>query len=106
MGRCCGFRGWSGAAWRWLARSRKKYCIYAQIPLQGAESFHCLGFNARATFVLGMNQVSRNIALWLVVVLMGLLLVNFFSRTQQRPPEIIFSDFLNDVDRGHVSEVI
>jgi cell division protease FtsH len=52
-----------------------------------------------------MNQVSRNIALWLVVVLMALLLVNFFSRTQQRPPEIIFSDFLNDVDRGHVGEV-
>jgi cell division protease FtsH len=52
-----------------------------------------------------MNQVSRNIALWLVVVLMALLLVNFFSRTQQRPPEIIFSDFLNDVDRGHVAEV-
>jgi cell division protease FtsH len=52
-----------------------------------------------------MNQVSRNIALWLVVVLMALLLVNFFSRTQQHSPEIIFSDFLNDVDKGHVSQV-
>src|SRR6185437_8613975 len=52
-----------------------------------------------------MNQVSRNIALWLVVVLMALLLLNFFSRTQQHAPEIIFSDFLNDVDNRKVAEV-
>src|SRR5580700_8977783 len=52
-----------------------------------------------------MNQVSRNIALWLVVALMFLLLFNFFSRTQQRSPEIIFSDFLNDVEKGDVAEV-
>jgi cell division protease FtsH len=52
-----------------------------------------------------MNQVSRNIALWLVVALMFLLLFNFFSRTQQRSPEIIFSDFLNDVEKGDVSQV-
>ena len=31
-----------------------------------------------------MNQISRNIALWLVVVLMFLLLFNFFSRQQTR----------------------
>ena len=52
-----------------------------------------------------MNQVSRNIALWAVVVLMALLLVSFFTRTQQHAPEIIFSDFLNDVDQGHVADV-
>src|ERR1700674_3946574 len=52
-----------------------------------------------------MNQVSRNIALWLVVALMFLLLFNFFSRTQQRSPEIIFSDFLNQVEKGQVSQV-
>ncbi len=52
-----------------------------------------------------MNQVSRNIALWLVLVLMVLLLVNFFSRQQQRSPEIIFSDFLNQVEKGQVAEV-
>jgi cell division protease FtsH len=50
-----------------------------------------------------MNQVSRNIALWLVVALMFLLLFNFFSRTQQRSPEIIFSDFLNDVEKGDIT---
>src|ERR1700738_2096008 len=52
-----------------------------------------------------MNQVSRNIALWLVVALIFLLLFNFFSRTQQRSPEIIFSDFLNQVEKGEVSQV-
>ena len=52
-----------------------------------------------------MNQISRNIALWLVVALMFLLLFNFFSRTQQRSPEIIFSDFLNQVEKGQVSQV-
>lgn len=52
-----------------------------------------------------MNQISRNIALWLVVVLMALLLFRFFSSTQQHAPEVIFSDFLNDVDKGHISEV-
>jgi len=52
-----------------------------------------------------MNQVSRNIALWAVVILMFLLLFNFFSRTQQRPPEIIFSDFMNEVEKGEVSQV-
>src|SRR6202163_378617 len=52
-----------------------------------------------------MNQVSRNIALWLVVALMFLLLFNFFSHTQQRSSEIIFSDFLNQVEKGEVSQV-
>src|ERR1700686_5395018 len=52
-----------------------------------------------------MIQVSRNIALWLVVALIFLLLFNFFSRTQQRSPEIIFSDFLNQVEKGEVSQV-
>src|SRR6267378_4061059 len=52
-----------------------------------------------------MNQVSRNIALWLVVALMFLLLFNFFSRTQQRSPEIIFSDLLNNVQKGEVASV-
>src|SRR5216684_109058 len=52
-----------------------------------------------------MNQVSRNIALWLVVALMALLMFKFISSTQQRQPEIIFSDFLNEVDNRHVAEV-
>ncbi|HEY2664066.1 MAG TPA: ATP-dependent zinc metalloprotease FtsH [Candidatus Binataceae bacterium] len=52
-----------------------------------------------------MNQFSRSIALWLVLGLMFLLLFNIFSRQQTREPEIIFSDFLNQVDKGQISEV-
>ncbi len=52
-----------------------------------------------------MNQFSRSIALWLVLGLMFLLLFNIFSRQQTREPEEIFSDFLNQVDKGEVAEV-
>jgi cell division protease FtsH len=53
----------------------------------------------------GMNQFSRSIALWLVLGLMFLLLFNIFSRQQPREPEIIFSDFLNQVEKGQVRTV-
>ncbi|MFZ1888287.1 MAG: ATP-dependent zinc metalloprotease FtsH [Candidatus Binataceae bacterium] len=52
-----------------------------------------------------MNQFSRSIALWLVLGLMFLLLFNIFSRQQPREPEIIFSDFLNQVEKGQISSV-
>ncbi len=52
-----------------------------------------------------MNQFSRSIALWLVLGLMFLLLFNIFSRQQTREPEVIFSDFLNQVEKGQVAEV-
>src|ERR1700684_2631292 len=51
-----------------------------------------------------MNQFSRSIALWLVLGLMFLLLFNIFSRQQPKEPEIIFSDFLNQVDKGQVAQ--
>jgi cell division protease FtsH len=54
---------------------------------------------------MGMNQFSRSIALWLVLGLMFLLLFNIFSRQQPREPEIIFSDFLNQVEKGQVASV-
>jgi cell division protease FtsH len=52
-----------------------------------------------------MNQFSRSIALWLVLGLMFLLLFNIFSKQQAKPPEVMFSDFLNQVEKGQVSEV-
>jgi cell division protease FtsH len=52
-----------------------------------------------------MTQVWRNIALWLVVLLMALLMFKFISNTQQRSPDVIFSDFLNEVDHGEVAKV-
>jgi cell division protease FtsH len=52
-----------------------------------------------------MNQFSRSIALWLVLGLMFLLLFNIFSRQQPREHEIIFSDFLNQVEKSEIAEV-
>ncbi len=52
-----------------------------------------------------MNKVSHNLALWLVLGLMFLLLFNLFNRQQTREPEIIFSDFFSAVERGEVLEV-
>ncbi len=52
-----------------------------------------------------MNQFSRNVALWLVLGLMFLLLFNLFNKQQAKEPEVIFSDFVAAVDRGEVTEV-
>jgi len=52
-----------------------------------------------------LNQVSKNLALWLVLVLVFLFLFNIFSKQHGRDPEVIFSDFMAAVDRGEVQEV-
>ena len=52
-----------------------------------------------------MNQATKNLALWLVLGLMFLLLFNVFTRQQGREPEIIFSDFWSAVQRGDIQEV-
>ncbi len=52
-----------------------------------------------------MNQATKNLALWLVLGLMFLLLFNVFTRQQGRDPEIIYSDFWSAVERGDVQEV-
>ena len=52
-----------------------------------------------------MNQLSRNLALWLLLILMVLLLVNVFTKQPARDQEMIFSDFLAAVDKGEVTEV-
>ncbi|HUI28209.1 MAG TPA: ATP-dependent zinc metalloprotease FtsH, partial [Candidatus Kryptonia bacterium] len=52
-----------------------------------------------------MNQISRNVALWLVLGLMFLLLFNLFNKQQAREPDIIFSDFVAALDKGDLTEV-
>ncbi len=52
-----------------------------------------------------MNQLSKNLALWLVLGLIFLLLFNIFSKQHGREPEIVFSEFIAAVERGGVSEV-
>ncbi|MFI5397211.1 MAG: ATP-dependent zinc metalloprotease FtsH [Candidatus Binatia bacterium] len=52
-----------------------------------------------------MSQFSRNVALWLVLGLMFLLLFNLFNKQQVKEPEIIFSDFMAAAEKGDVTEV-
>jgi cell division protease FtsH len=49
--------------------------------------------------------MSKNLALWLVLVLILLFLFNIFSKQHGREPEIIFSEFIAAVDRGEIQEV-
>jgi cell division protease FtsH len=52
-----------------------------------------------------MNQFSRNLALWLVLALMVLLVVNMFQGQQTRDEEIGYSQFVGELKEGRVDEV-
>ncbi len=52
-----------------------------------------------------MNQVSRNILLWSVIILIMIALFQVFNRQEARTPNISYSDFLDLVEEGAVAEV-
>ncbi len=52
-----------------------------------------------------MNQFSRNVALWLVLALMVLLVVNMFQGPQTRDEEMAYSEFVTELKAGKVEEV-
>lgn len=49
--------------------------------------------------------MSKNLALWLVLGLIFLLLFNVFNKQHGREPEVVFSEFMSAVDKGDVQEV-
>ncbi len=53
-----------------------------------------------------MNQFSRNLALWLVLGLMFLLLFQIFNKQPGQEPERNYSEFSEALDKGEVSEVL
>ena len=53
-----------------------------------------------------MNQFSRNLALWLVLGLMFLLLFQIFNKQQAQEPERDYSEFSEALDKGEISEVV
>ncbi len=53
-----------------------------------------------------MNQLSRSVALWLVLALMFLLLVNLLNKQQSKPPEVPYSEFVSSVEAGEIAEVL
>ena len=52
-----------------------------------------------------MNPFYKNLALWMVIGLIVILLFNLFQANQSPRGEIIFSDFLKRVETGEVREV-
>ena len=52
-----------------------------------------------------MNPLQKNIALWLVVSLMFVFVYHLFNQPKSAQESIIFSDFINYVDKGQVTEV-
>ncbi|HTU03523.1 MAG TPA: ATP-dependent metallopeptidase FtsH/Yme1/Tma family protein, partial [Candidatus Sulfotelmatobacter sp.] len=52
-----------------------------------------------------MNPFVKNLALWLVIGLIMVLVFNIFNQTQPMQKELIFSDFMNKVERGEVADV-
>jgi len=51
------------------------------------------------------QQFYKNMALWVVILVMVLLLVTMLRQNQTAPPEIAFSDFIVQVEGGQVGEV-
>jgi len=52
------------------------------------------------------NQFSRNAALWLVIALVLLLMMNVLSAPRGREPDLAFSEFLAAVEQGAIREVV
>ena len=52
-----------------------------------------------------MSPVHKNIALWLIISLVIILLFHMFNQPQKIGQEIIFSDLVGYIDRGQVEEV-
>ena len=52
-----------------------------------------------------MNPLLKNVALWLMIGLIMILVFNIFNQGQPPEKELIFSEFMNKVEAGEVSEV-
>ncbi|MFA4916135.1 MAG: ATP-dependent zinc metalloprotease FtsH [Syntrophales bacterium] len=50
--------------------------------------------------------MQKNIALWLVISLVFIFLVNIFNRPEIPQRDLVFSDFINEVEKGRIPEVI
>jgi cell division protease FtsH len=53
-----------------------------------------------------LNPFYKNLALWLVITLMMIMLYNLFNHQQMSDTSIGYTEFLNMVDEGRVSEVV
>ena len=52
-----------------------------------------------------MNQFYKNLALWLVIGMILIALFNIFNQPLNSRPDVVFSEFMNQVESSKVSEV-
>ncbi|MEK7375385.1 MAG: ATP-dependent metallopeptidase FtsH/Yme1/Tma family protein, partial [Thermodesulfobacteriota bacterium] len=52
-----------------------------------------------------MNPLQKNIALWLVISLVFVMIYHLFNQPKIAQMDIIYSDFLSYVDKTQVTEV-
>ena len=53
-----------------------------------------------------MNQFYKNLALWLVIGIVLITLFNMFNQPLTPQSEVVFSDFMDQVEQGQVNEVV
>jgi len=53
-----------------------------------------------------LNQFYKNLALWLVIGIILIALVNIINQPTTSQSEVVFSDFMDQVESGKVSEVV
>ncbi|MDH5405269.1 MAG: ATP-dependent zinc metalloprotease FtsH [Candidatus Aminicenantes bacterium] len=52
-----------------------------------------------------MNPTLRSLTVWMVIIAIAFLLWHLIQTTQKQQEEIVFSDFLRDVEQGNIAEV-
>lgn len=52
-----------------------------------------------------MNQLYKNIAMWLIIIATVVLMFNLVSYKQPSSDKVVFSDFIQEVESGNVAEV-
>jgi cell division protease FtsH len=53
-----------------------------------------------------LNQFSRNLTLWAAIVLGMVMLFNMFQQPQGNQPKVAYTEFIEGVDQGQITEVI
>ena len=51
------------------------------------------------------QQFYKNMALWVVILVVILLLVTMLNQSENAPPEVAYSDFLTDIEEGRIEDV-
>ena len=53
-----------------------------------------------------MNNFNKNLALWIVIVLMMILLYNIFNQQQTGQAKMNYTEFLSMVDNGEIARAV